>query len=174
MIKRYVNLSLLGFCLGVAGIASAELKIAVIDTQRALVSSEEAKALLEQAQAELQKDEEEVTALGTEIQQLQGKLETDGEVMSPSEQHKAQKAIEDKQIDYQFLVKKLQKALEDRRQDLFQVMLPKVDAVVKDLIALNGYDLILERANLRYVNSKHDITRRVTEKLNEKRDAPSS
>jgi Skp family chaperone for outer membrane proteins len=28
--------------------------------------------------------------------------------------------------------------------------------------------MIMERGSLRYVNSKHDITRRVTEKLNEK------
>ena len=41
--------------------------------------------------------------------------------------------------------------------------------MLKDLIELEGYDLIMERANLRYVNSKHDITRKVTEKLNENR-----
>ncbi|MCY3792866.1 MAG: OmpH family outer membrane protein [Gammaproteobacteria bacterium] len=172
--KRLAQLSLLALSLGAAAMAAAELKIAVLDTQRALVSSEEAKALLEQAQSELKKEEEEVNALGAEIQALQEKLQTDGEVMSPTEQRKAQKDIEDKRIDYEFLVNKLQKALQDRRQDLLQVMVPKVDAVLKDLIELEGYDLIMERANLRYVNPKHDITRRVTEKLNQKRDAPSS
>ena len=173
-IKRIAQWSLLAVGLGAATMAAAELKIAVLDTQRALVSSEEAKALLEQAQSELKKEEEEVNALGAEIQALQEKLQTDGEVMSPTEQRKAQQDIEDKRIDYEFLVNKLQKALQDRRQDLLQVMVPKVDAVLKDLIELEGYDLIMERANLRYVNPKHDITRRVTEKLNEKRDAPSS
>ena len=172
--KRIAQLSLLALGLGVASVASAQLKIAVLDTQRALVSSEEAKALLEQAQSELKKEEDEVNALGAEIQALQEKLQTDGEVMSPTEQRRAQKDIEDKRIDYEFLVNKLQKALQDRRQDLLQVMVPKVDAVLKDLIELEGYDLIMERANLRYVNPKHDITRRVTERLNEKRDAPSS
>ena len=92
--------------------AAAELKIAVLDTQRALVSSEEAKALLEQVQSELKKEEEEVNALGAEIQALQEKLQTDGEVMSPTEQRKAQTDIEDKRIDYEFLVNKLQKALQ--------------------------------------------------------------
>ena len=172
--KRIAQFTLLALGLGAAAMAAAELKIAVLDTQRALVSSEEAKALLEQAQSELKKEEEEVNALGAEIQALQEKLQTDGEVMSPTEQRKAQKDIEDKRIDYEFLVNKLQKALQDRRQDLLQVMVPKVDAVLKDLIELEGYDLIMERANLRYVNPKHDITRRVTEKLNQKRDAPSS
>jgi outer membrane protein len=79
-----------------------------------------------------------------------------------------QKDIEDKQIDYQFLGNKLQKEVNDRRQELLQQMVPKIDVVLKDLIELEGYDLIMERGQLRYVNSKHDITRRVTEKLNEK------
>jgi len=152
-----------------AGVAAAELKIAVLDTQRALVESEEAKVLLEKAQKDLQKEEDEVRALGDTIVGLQEKMKTDGEVMSAPEQRKMQKEIEDKQIDYQFLVNKLQKEVNDRRQELLQQMVPKIDKVLKDIIEIEGYDVILERANLRYVNPKHDITRKVTEKLNENR-----
>ena len=171
MIKRLSQLFLLGLCLSIATFSAAQLKIAVLDTQRALVSSEEATTLREQMQAELKKEEDAVNALGEEIQQMQERLKTDREVMSPTEQRKAQKDMEDKRLEYEFLVNKLQKELEDRRQELLQNMLPKVDAVLKDLIELEGYDLIMERGNLRYVNSKHDITRRVTEKLNEKRSS---
>jgi outer membrane protein len=151
-----------------AGAAAAELKIAVLDTQRALVESDEAKALLEQAAQELQAEEAAVQELGESIMAIQERLQTDGEVMSPSEQRKLQKDIEDKQIDYQFQVNKLQKEVNDRRQELLQQMVPKIDTVLKDLIEVEGYDLIMERSQLRYVNSKHDITRKVTEKLNEK------
>ena len=129
---------------------------------------EEAQALLAQAQKELQAEQDELQALGEEIVALQEKLQTDGEVMSATEQRKLQKDIEDKQIDYQFLGNKLQKEVNDRRQELLQQMVPKIDVVLKDLIELEGYDMIMERGSLRYVNSKHDITRRVTEKLNEK------
>ena len=163
------GLALCGFLLA-APLAAAELEIAVLDTQRAIVSTEEAQALMEKAQSELQAEEAEVNALGEEILALQQQMEKDGEIMSPSEQRRIQKDIEDKQIDYQYLVNKLQKQLNDKRQELLQVMAPKLNAVLEDLIALEGYDLIMERANLRYVNPKHDITRRVTEKLNEKRD----
>jgi outer membrane protein len=152
----------------IAGPAAAELKIAVLDTQRALVESEEAKQLLGQAAQELQGEEGEVRALGEEIMAIQEKLQKDGEVMSQTEQRKLQKDIEDKQIDYQFRVNKLQKEVNDRRQELLQQMVPKIDAVLKDLIEVEGYDLIMERNSLRYVNAKHDITRKVTEKLNEK------
>ncbi len=167
MIKKLVSLSSLLFCL-VAASASAELKIAVLDTQRALIASEEAQSLSKKITEELQSDEAEAKELNDEVRALTEKLQKDGEVMSPAEQRKAQKDIEDKQIDLQFLVNKLQKAVQDRRQELVNHMLPKIDAVLKDLIELEGYDLIMERSNLRYVNTKHDITRKVTEKLNEK------
>jgi len=148
--------------------AAAELKIAVLDTQRALIESEEAQALLAQAQQELQAEQDQLQALNDEIVALNEQLQKDGEVMSPAEQRKLQKEIEDKQIDLQFLGNKLQKEVNDRRQELLQQMVPKIDVVLKDLIDLEGYDMIMERGSLRYVNSKHDITRRVTEKLNEK------
>jgi len=168
VIKKLANWSLFSLMLA-AGSVAAELKIAVLDTQRALVESEEAQTLLSQAEKELQEEQEEVTALRDEIEALQTRLQTDGEVMSATEQRKVQKDIEDKQIDFQFLVNKLQKEVNDRRQDILQQMVPKIDKVLKDLIELEGYDVIMERANLRYVNSKHEITRKVTEKLNENR-----
>ncbi|MFV2091171.1 MAG: OmpH family outer membrane protein [Pseudomonadales bacterium] len=158
-----------GILVCVAVPAAAELKIAVLDTQRALVESEEAQALLQQAQKELQSEEAEVQSLAEQILALREKQKTDGEVMSATEQRKLIKNIEDKEIDYQFLVNKLQKAVNDRRQELLQQMVPKIDVVLKDLIELEGYDMIMERGSLRYVNTKHDITRKVTEKLNEKR-----
>jgi len=161
-------LSLCGLLL-TAGAAAAELKIAVLDTQRALVESEEAKKLVERINRELQQEEADAKKLNDEVRGLQEKLAKDGEVMSASEKRKVTKDIEDKQIDLQFMVNKLQKELNDRRQELLQQMVPKVDAVLKDLIELEGYDLILERGSLRYANPKHDITRKVTEKLNSKK-----
>ncbi len=168
MVVSRMKWALLALAL-VAGSAAAELKIAVLDTQRALAESEEAKALIERINRELKNEQEEVQELGESIRKLNEKLQKDGEVMSQSEKRKAQKEIEDKQIDYQFLVNKLQKEVNDRRNELLQQMVPKVDAVLKDLIASERYDLILERANLRYANTKHDITAKVTEKLNAKR-----
>lgn len=152
-----------------ASSVAADLNIAVLDTQRALVESEEAKTLVEKINRELKQEEADAKKLSDEIRGMQEKLNKDGEVMSASEKRKIQKSIEDKQIDLQFMVNKLQKELNDRRQELLQQMVPKVDAVLKDLIELEGYDFILERGSLRYANPKHDITRKVTEKLNSKK-----
>jgi Skp family chaperone for outer membrane proteins len=47
---------------------------------------------------------------------------------------------------------------------------PKYDTVLKDLIQIDQIDMILAPNSLQYANDKHDITRRVVEKLNEARD----
>jgi len=152
-----------------AGSAYAEMKIAVINVQRAIGESEEAQGLIKKLEEELQAEQASIRQLNTDISTLQEKLVKDGEVMSEPEKRRLQKEAEDKQIDYQFRVNKLQKEVNDRRQELLQQMVPKIDAVLKDLIEVEQYDMIMERGSLRYVNSRHDITRKVTEKLNEKR-----
>lgn len=170
VIMKYLSWSLLSVLLAASG-AAAELKVAVLDTQRALVESEEAQELMRSAQFDLEEEQGRLNTLGQEIRGLQEQLEKDAEVMSGAEQRRKQKEIEDKRIDYEFLVNKLQKEVQDRRQELMQMMAPKVDAVLQDLIEVEGYDLILQRGNLLYANSRHDITRKVTEKLNERHAA---
>jgi len=170
VIKKYLSWSLLAVLLAASG-AAAELKVAVLDTQRALVESQEAQELMRSAQFDLEEEQGRLNTLGQEIRGLQEQLQKDSEVMSAAEQRRKQKEIEDKRIDYEFLVNKLQKEVQDRRQELMQMMAPKVDAVLQDLIEVEGYDLILQRGNLLYANSRHDITRKVTEKLNERHAA---
>ena len=170
MTKMSLTASMLLLLLS-TGAAAAELKIAVLDTQRALIESEEAQQLLRSAQSELEGEQQEVNTLGAEIMALQEKMQKDAEVMSPAEARRRQKELEDKQLDYQFRANRLQKEVQDRRQELLQQMAPKIDAVLQDLIELEGYDVIMQRNSLLYANSKHDITRKVTEKLNERRDS---
>jgi outer membrane protein len=151
--------------------AAAELKVGILDIQQALMASEEAQQFMETAQTDLQAEQDQVNALQQEMRSLQEQMQKDAEVMSPAEQRRRQKELEDKQIEYRFLVNRLQKDVQDRQQELMQQMGPKLEAVIKDLVDAEGYDLILQRGDLVYADAKHSITRKVTEKLNEKRDS---
>lgn len=168
-ITRWLTATLFSVGMLIAGTAAAELKIAVLDTQRALAESEEAKDLIKRINRELKSEQDEVKEIGDNIRKLNEKMEKDGEVMSASQRRKTTKEIEDAQIEYQFMVNKLQKEVNDRRNELLQEMVPKLDAVLKDLIETERYDVVLERGSLRYANPKHDITRKVTEQLNRRR-----
>ena len=159
---------LVAVCTLAAVDASAQLKIAVLNVQRALGESEEAKGLAEGIQQDLQEQQDELQALQEEIQALQEQLEKDAEILGDDEKRRIAKDIEDKRLDLEFGANKLQKEVQDRQEEILRQMAPKLDAVLKDLIEIEGYDVVLQRSGLLYVNTKHDITRKVTEKLNEK------
>ena len=166
MIKKLVQLSLIGFVLA-SGVVHAEMNIVVLDSVRAILESEEAKVLAEAANKEMESEQNDLRAMANRMQDLQSKVKTDGEVMSDTEKRKIAKQIEDIQIDLQFRSQKLQKEVQDKRQEILQALAPTFDKVLKDIIQVDQIDLILAPQALQYANNKHDITRRVTEKLNE-------
>lgn len=166
---KMCRLILLPALLLAAGSAFAEMKIAVVNVQRAIGECDEAKAMIAKLESDLAPDQTTVKNLGASITQLQEKFNKDGDVMSDPEKRKLQKEIEDKQIEYQFQVNKLQKTVNERQQDILQQMAPKLDAVLKDIIAKEQYDLVIHRQNVLYVDAKYDITAQVTEKLNQKK-----
>ena len=149
---------------------NAELNIVVLDSVRAILESDEAKVLVEAANTEMEEEANELRGMAQTMQDKQNKLQTDGEVMSASEKRKIAKEIEDAQIDIQFRQQKLHKEVQDRRQEIVQAIAPRFDKVLKDIIQVDQIDFILAPASLQYANSKHDITKRVTEKLNEQKD----
>ena len=166
MFNKQVSTLLVALILA-APFASAEMKIVVLDPVRAILESDEAKVLADAANAEMQPEQDELRAAAEEMQALQAKLQKDGEVMSESERRKAINDLESMQADIQFGSQKLQKQVQDKRQEILQAMAPKYEKVLGDLIQIDQIDLILSPTQVQYANAKHDISRRVTEKLNE-------
>lgn len=166
-VKRALAL-VLGATAAVAFPAAAQLKVAVVDTAEAIRLSEEAKSFAEQIQRELEPESADLRSLRDEIVALEKQVTDEGDVMSEEEKRKVAKEIENKRIDLEFGAKKLEKALQDRQSELLEAVSPKVRAVVNDMVELERFDLVFERRNVGYVNPKHDITAKVTEKLNER------
>ena len=151
-----------------APVAVAELKVAVVDSIKAIGQSEEAKSFGEAAGKEMEAEAKAVQALQTEIIEMQKRLQDEGEVMAEAELRNVRKELENKQIDLDFRAKKLQKERQDQQAEFLQVMAPKVQAIVADMVEVERYDFVFERSNVGYVNPRHDITAKVTEKLNER------
>ena len=166
---KMCRLVLLPALLLAAGSAFADMKIAVVNVQRAIGECNEGKAMIAKIESDTASDQTEIKKLGTDITAMQDKFNKNRDVMSDAEKGKLQKEIEDKQIDYQFRVNKLQKLVNERQQDILQQMAPKLDAVLKDVIAQDQYDLVIHRQNVLFVDPKYDITAKVTEKLNAKK-----
>jgi outer membrane protein len=145
----------------------AEMKIVVLDPARAIAGSDEGKLLLANLESELKEDQDKLVASVEAFQALQEKMQKDGEVMSDSDKRKTVKELESMQVDIQFAQQKLQKEAQDRQQEILQSLAPQFQKVRDDLIQIDQIDMIVNPNVLQYANAKHDITKRVTEKMNE-------
>ncbi len=148
-------------------LAFAEVKLAVVDVQRAILSSEEAKRLLAQIQEEFKADEDEIRKIQTAAAALLERAQKDAEVMSDTEKRRVQQEIESKNNDFVYLRQKLQKEINARQTELFAGTEVKVQKAIEDLVLENDYDVILPRNAALYAGDLYDITRKVTEKLNQ-------
>ena len=87
--------------------------------------------------------------------------------MSDVEKRRTQQQIESRNNDFVYLRQKLQRQIEERQQELFAGIDGKVQKAIEELVKSEDYDLILPRQAALYVNEIYNITRKVTEKLNE-------
>ena len=94
-------------------------------------------------------------------------MQKDSEVMSEEEKRRVQQEIESLNNDFVYQRQKLQKEVAARQQELFAGTDVKVRNAIEELVRDNDYDMILPRATALYVGDLYDITRKVTEKLNE-------
>ena len=65
---------------------------------------------------------------------------------------------------------KLQKYAQDKNQEILQSLAPAYEKVLNEIIEIDQIDLILSPTALTYANKKHDITKKVTERLNADKD----
>lgn len=146
--------------------AGVTLKVAVVDSRRAIAATEAAKAREKVLQERLKPEADALNKLGEELKALDERARRDGEVMAEAERGKLAKELEDKKLDYQFRLQKLQKAQQDALQELLQEMGPRIEAVLKSLVESEGYTLVLERGQVIWTAPALDITARVVERLN--------
>jgi Skp family chaperone for outer membrane proteins len=88
-------------------------------------------------------------------------------VMSDDEKRRVQQEIESLNNDFVYQRQKLQKEVAARQGELFIGTEEKVRKAIEDLVLENDYDMILPRAAALYVGDLYDVTRKVTEKLNQ-------
>jgi outer membrane protein len=145
----------------------AEVKIAVVDVQNAILQSEEAKRHMLQIQTEFKGEEDEIRTIQTEAAAMLERARKDAEVMSDAEKRRLQAQIEEKNNDFVYKRQKLQRQIEDRQKELFAGIDAKVTKAIEELVLKDDYDIVLPRQTVWYVGDLYNITRKVTEKLNE-------
>lgn len=168
MVPKLLKLLCIVLALNAAMAASAQLKVAVVSSSEAAMATEEAKETLAQIEEEFAPESDRLKQLQQDFIKLREKLINDSAVTSEEERRQMQKQMEDMQFELEVGAQKLQRELTERRDELLSALNPKFDKALRDLVALENYDIVYQyNPNvLLYVNPKHNITRKVTEEMN--------
>ena len=149
-------------------LAVAEQKIAVIDPMQALVETEEVKSRNARLEASLETESRRLRTLRDEIGKIEEKMQRDGMTMSRQEREELTGDREAKGLEFQTLQQSLQRRVNNDRQELLESMEPKLLEAIEEVAQARGLDMVVSAQAMVYVKPELDITREVTQRLNEK------
>jgi len=142
-------------------------KIAVVDMERALFQSEGAKASFKQVEDQFGDNLVKIKELEKELIDSQTKLQKDGAIMSDDEQRKLRNAVKEKQSEFQFHAGKLQQAEQQWRQQFFRASMPRIQDILKGIIAEQKVDIVVSGQAVIHVTPELDLTKILLDKLNQ-------
>jgi outer membrane protein len=162
-----LGLAVIALALPLSGWAQG--KIAVVNVQEAILQTDMAQKYMTDVrnQDDYKADKAEFDRLKAELDTLIKDFQKDAAVMSQEQQLAARKKLASKQADLEHVTGKLQKAEQQAGQALLQQMSPRVQEVLRDLIATEGIGLLLQRASVIHADAGYSITAKVTDKLNQ-------
>jgi outer membrane protein len=142
--------------LSFSAIASAQVKIAVVNIQKAMLDSDELKKTSADLEGKYKPRQDELAQLQKDLESIQtqlasGKLTqaqgTDLQAQGTRKQRDAQRISEDLQADF------------DRdRQDILAKSAAKMQDVVKKIAEEKGYDIVIDVSQAVYTKPALDIT----------------
>lgn len=147
--------------------AYADLKVAVLDAQAALWASEDAKKAIEKFKGDIKVQQESMSSLKKELDELQARFQKDGSVMAEKDKKALQEKADSKFRQYQALAQAVQEKNQKMQQEVINALAPKMEKAIDDIQKASAYDLILNKKEVLFALPALDITKKVTEKLNQ-------
>lgn len=167
--SKFLKVSLAVLAFSVPSLSWAQGKIAVVDLQTAILQTDQAQKRLAdvRGQDDYKADKAEFDKLKKEFDKLVKGFQKDAAVMSQEQQVAARTKLASKEADIKHVTGKLQQAEQGAGQALLQELSPKVQDVLRDLIATEGIGLLLQRSSVIHADAGYSITAKVTDKLNQ-------
>ena len=166
---KFLKVSIVALAFTLPAAAMAQGKIAVVNLQEAILQTDLAQKRLNEVrnQEDYKADKAEFDKPKKEFDDLVQKFQKDAAVMSQEQQVAARQKLASKQSDLEHVTGKLQQAEQGAGQMLLQEMSPRVQEVLRELIATEGIGLLLQRASVIHADAGYSITAKVTDKLNQ-------
>jgi outer membrane protein len=152
------------FALASIGTASAQIKLAVINTQKALLETEELKKAQLDLEAKFKPRQDQMIKLQKELEDIQaqlnsGKLNELGTQELQAEGTRKQRELQRDQQD-------LQEDVERERTEIIQRAGTRMQEVVKKLADEKGLDIVVDSANTVFFKASFEITTEATAAYN--------
>ncbi|MYD46837.1 MAG: OmpH family outer membrane protein [Gammaproteobacteria bacterium] len=172
MMSRIIRTSVVCVLVTFGISAFAQLKIAALSATTAILETEDGKAKQEEWQKEYQPEIDRLRALQEEINGLSERYRTDIDIMTETEKTALELDINSKSTRLTNGEQQLNSDRASKVQLYIREQAPLFQAVLTDLIAVEGYDAIFrldtQEPIFLHLNEKHNITKKVIEKLNER------
>lgn len=156
----------LAAALGGTSVAAHAADIGVIDWQQALMSTSAAKQSVNQLKNQLGNKPQQVESLGQEVQQLQSRLQKNGDSMSESQRNSLIKQLQTKGQQYQQQRGQVEELRQQKEQAFLKQARPRLDRAIQSVAKKHNLDMIIDRSAVIYGNDSLDLTNEVTAAYN--------
>ncbi|MFC0336532.1 periplasmic chaperone for outer membrane proteins Skp [Kushneria avicenniae] len=165
MRKWMLALAMTGALGTTAGAAQAN-EVAVLDWQQALLDTTSAQQSMNQLKNQLGNQPQQIKALGEEVQKLQQRLQSDGDVMSDSERQNVMQQLRQKGGQFQQQRGQLEQKRAQQEQAFLKQARPKLDRAIEQVVKRHNVDVLVDRNSVIYAGDALDLTQEVTQTFN--------
>ncbi len=141
-----------------AGIASAQTKVAVINLQRAVLESAEIKKASAEMEAKYKPRTTQIDQLQKDLQNISQQLQTNAGKLTPQAEADLQAQGQRKQRDLQRIQDDLQQDVDRERNEILGKSSQKMSEVVKKIAEEKGLDLVVDVSTTVYFKPAMEIT----------------
>lgn len=160
-VKKIISIIGLSVVILFSGMASAEVKIGVIDVMSVLQRMPQRETVGKALDKEFDSKIKSMQELETKAKDANARLKKEGPTLSASEKNKLNKTIS----DFESKAKAFSIEYRKRETEEAEKLLVKIQEAVKNIVATEKYDLILKAEAALSASDAVDITEKVLEKV---------
>lgn len=142
----------------VSQVASAQIKVGVVDMQRAVFESAEIKKANEEMQATFKPRQDKINLLASEIQALQTQLQQSNGKLTPAQEADIQANGAKKQRELKYAEDDLNTDADAFRNETLQKSSVKMNEIIKKVAEAKGLDIVVDTQSTHYFKPALDIT----------------
>jgi outer membrane protein len=149
-----------------ATVASAQMKVAIINLQRAVLDTAELTKAQKDLEAKFKPRQDQMEAIQKELQQIQTQLQTMQGKLTPAAEQELTVRGQRRQRELQRMTEDLQGDVDRERQDVLGRSAKRMEDVVKKVSEAGGYDVVIDVTNAVFFKPALEITKLATEEYN--------